>query len=122
VEELFDESDTETNFFIRFYQVVPEIGVILTRLFSVTNNARTFINTRLLPLISSTIQLNESPVMWLLNRLHTIVEQRQKTPISRADLLQLMLQVTTNEAIHVSKIFRIQKVPFLNDHLLCRDE
>jgi hypothetical protein len=52
-------------------------------------------------------QLNEDPLTWLLNRLHTIVEQRQQNPTSRVDLLQLMLQVTTKETIDVNKILRI---------------
>lgn len=105
MKELFDDNLFDKGFLIKSAQVVPEIGVVLAQLFSITNNTLTFINTRLLPLISSRIQLSEMPIMWLLNRLHTIVEQRQQTPISRVDLLQLMLQVTTNETIKVSEIF-----------------
>jgi hypothetical protein len=33
------------------------------------------------------------------------VEQRQKTPISRADLLNLMLESVTKKAINVSRTF-----------------
>lgn len=62
---------------------------------------------RILPLVSSSIQLNELPSVWLLNRLHAIVEHRQRNPIPRVDLLQLMLQVTTNKPIDVSMIYRI---------------
>ena len=65
------------------------------------------------------MQLNEMPVMWLQHRLHTIVEQRQQTPTSRVDLLQLMLQVTTNEPIIVSGISRIIKLFALNNYLFC---
>jgi hypothetical protein len=49
-------------------------------------------------------QLHEQPGMWLLKRLHPIVEQRQKNPTSRVDVLQLMLQVMTEDPINVSNI------------------
>lgn len=96
----------DTGFLLKAAQVVPEIGVILRPLFSLSNNTLTFINTRLLPLISSAKQLNEMPMIWLTNRVHTIVEQREQNPIVRADLLQLMLQVMTNETIDVGDIVR----------------
>ena len=105
VKELFDDNPLEKGFLLKSAQVVPEIGVILAQLFSISNKTLTFINTRLLPLMSSTMQLNEMPIMWLLNRLHTIVEQREKNSIPRVDLLQSMLQVATNEPIDVSRSF-----------------
>lgn len=89
---------------------MPETSVILRPFFIVMNSAFTFINTRILPLISSTAQLKELPVIWLLNRVHTIVEERQKNPISRVDLLQLMLQAITTEPIDVSKTICIRRV------------
>jgi hypothetical protein len=107
VEKLFAGSVVPNNLLLRLVTLIPEIGTVIFRIFSINNKARTFINTRLLPLISSTKQLDESPFMWLSNRLHTIVEQRQQTPDSRADLLQLMLRVATKEKIDVSKIFEI---------------
>lgn len=107
--ELVDDNVFENGFLIKAAQVVPEIGVVLAPIFSVISNTIAFINTRLLPLISSTIQLKEMPIMWLLNRLHTIVEQRQQTPISRIDLLQLMLEVTTDDTTKVSRNFWSEK-------------
>ena len=101
--ELFDHNPLEKGLLLKAAQVVPEIGTLLAWLFSITNKTSTFINTRLLPLVSSTLQLNEMPIMWLRNRLHTIVEQRRLSPIARVDLLQLMLQVTTSERIDVRK-------------------
>ena len=109
VQELFDDNPLDKGFLLKAAQVVPEIGSVLGVLFVLTNNTLTYINTRLLPLISSTMQLNEMPIMWIRNRVHTIVEQRRQRPIPRVDLLQLMLQVTTNETIDVSKLFKMQK-------------
>ena len=100
-EELFDDNIYDKGLLLRAAAVIPEFRVILGRLFSLTNNTVAFIDTRLLPLISTTIQLNEMPITWLLNRLHTIVELRRKKPIQRVDLLQLLLQATTNETIEV---------------------
>ena len=56
----------------------------------------------LLPLIS-TKQLLEMPSMWLLNRLDSIIEQRQQAVNSRNDILQLMLQVMADETDNSSK-------------------
>lgn len=70
-------------------------------MFSTVNEVRSFINIQVLPLITEK-QLHELPFTWLLNRLHPILEQRQKTPTSRVDVLQLMLQVMTDENIQVS--------------------
>ena len=105
VKELLDDNLFEKGFLLKSAQVIPEIGIILAQLFLVSNKTLTFINTRILPLVSSTMQLNEMPIMWLLNRLHTIVDQRQKSPVPRVDLLQLMLQVASNEPIDVSVSF-----------------
>ena len=105
VEELFVRS-IRTNGFFKLAQLVPEIAKIIGRIFFGINTARAFINMHFLPLISKK-QLHEQPSTWLLNRLHPIIEQRQKTPTSRVDVLQLMLQVMTEEPMKVSKIYRI---------------
>jgi hypothetical protein len=86
VNEMFDGDVLNRDFLIKSAQVVSEIGVILAHLFTVDTHARTFINTRLWPLVSSKMQLNEAPVTWLFNRLHATVEQRQQTLTSRSDL------------------------------------
>ncbi|CAF1165236.1 unnamed protein product [Adineta steineri] len=99
LEELFGSNTVLKSSIFRMTLLIPAIRNILSRLYLIHNTARKYINTRVLPLISSTKQLDESAFMWLLNRLHTIVEQRQETPISRKDLLQLMLQVMTKEPI-----------------------
>ena len=106
--EVFDNNMFNQGFLLKAAQVVPEMGVVLGRLFEIIHNGVTFLNARFLPLISSTMQIKEMPFMWLVNRIHTIVEQRQQNPISRVDLLQLMLQVTTNEVSEVSQIFWIK--------------
>ncbi|CAF1056683.1 unnamed protein product [Adineta steineri] len=99
LEGLFDNHSVMKSPIFKVTQLIPEIKNILGRLYVVHNTVRKYINTKVLPLISSTKQLDESAYMWLQNRLHTIVEQRQETPISRKDLLQLMLQVMTKEPI-----------------------
>jgi hypothetical protein len=104
VEELFARS-IRSNSFFKFAQLAPEIANIIGKIFFGINTARAFINIHLLPLISKK-QLRELPGMWLFNRLHPIIEQRQQTPTSRVDVLQLMLQVMTEEAINVSKIYQ----------------
>ncbi len=113
MEELFENSLLDKNFLFRSAQLIPEIGNILARLFSIDSNVRTIFNTRILTLISSTIQLKETPFTWLLSRLDIIVKQRQETPISRVDLLQHMLQVTTKDIIDVSKSLRMYRVKSL---------
>ncbi|CAF0828341.1 unnamed protein product [Adineta steineri] len=97
VEELIGVHTILKSPIYKMTQLVPETRSILARLYLAHNTARKYINTRVLPLISLTKQLDESAFAWLLNRLHTIVEQRQKTPISRKDLLQLMLQAMNKE-------------------------
>ena len=107
MQELFSETPYNKIFLAKCIQVVPQLSIILPQMFSIYSAVQMFINTRVLPLISSTFRLKEMAQMWLVNRLHTIVEHRQKTPIPRVDLLQLMLQVATEETIIVSKIFRL---------------
>ncbi|CAF1526975.1 unnamed protein product [Adineta ricciae] len=96
VSEFFDTSAIDTNILYRSAQLMPIIETLLGRLFAVTNKALTVINTRLLPFISPTRQLSEVPITWLVNRVHTIVDQRQKIPILRPDLLNLMLETMNN--------------------------
>ncbi|CAF4153533.1 unnamed protein product, partial [Adineta steineri] len=97
VEEIFGNNTIVKSSIFKMTQLIPAFGNILGQIYLVHNTARKYINTRVLPLISSTKQLDESALAWLMNRLHTIVEQRQETPIPRKDLLQLMLQVMTKE-------------------------
>lgn len=104
VEEIFT-SGISLNIFSKVTQVVPEITNIIVKIVASINKARALINMHLLPLISNK-QLHEMPIIWLLNRLHPIIEQRQQKPTSRVDLLQLMLQVMTDEAIDVSAVYR----------------
>ncbi|CAF1267044.1 unnamed protein product [Adineta steineri] len=80
-------------------QLASRMKNTIGKIFLGINMARAFINLRLLPLIS-TKQIHELPGTWLLNRLHPIVEQRQQMPTSRIDVLQLMLQVITEEKIN----------------------
>jgi hypothetical protein len=102
VEELFAPG-IKSSLFFKLLQLVPQTRNILGKLFNGINTVRAFINIRLLPLVSKR-QLHERPYMWLHSRLHPILEQRQQTPTSRVDLLQLMLQVITDEEINVSQI------------------
>jgi hypothetical protein len=94
----------DQTLFFRFAQLAPEIANIIGKIFSVNNTARSFINMHILPWISNK-QLHELPGMWLYKRLYPVIEQRQQTSTSRVDVLQLMLQVMTEEAINVSKIY-----------------
>ena len=98
--ELFDDNLYTNNFVARLTLLVPEFGNVLSRIFSVVSNVITFINTKLLPLISKK-QLDELPIMWFANRVHTIVDQRLETPTSQVDLLQLMLKVLVKKVIHL---------------------
>jgi hypothetical protein len=102
VEEIFNGGNRPSTFF-RLLQLVPLMGNISGKIFGGINTVRTFINIHLLALVSKR-ELHEQPAMWLFSRLHPIIEQRQQTPTSRVDLLQLMLQVVTDEQINVSKI------------------
>jgi hypothetical protein len=99
VEELFD-GRVKSSLFYKLLQLVPQARRILGKIFDVINTVRAFINTHLLASMSKR-QLHEQPAVWLHNRLHPILEQRQQTPTSRVDLLQLMLQVITDEQINV---------------------
>lgn len=56
---------------------------------------------RILPWVTKK-QLPELPGQWLVKRLNPVIEQRQQTPNPRTDVLQLMLQVMTNEPVNVS--------------------
>ena len=109
LEESFQGVSFRDHFVFKVAQVVPAFGTAISWLFAFHSTALGFINTRLLPLISSTIQLEELPYMWFLSRVHEIVEHRQKTSMSRVDLLQLMLQVATRETIIVSNTFQTLK-------------
>lgn len=73
---------------------------LIVEIFFGINKAQAFANTHILPLVTDK-RLYELPNMWLLNRVHPIIEQRQKTPTSRVDVLQLMLEVMTDEPIRV---------------------
>lgn len=107
--ELFEDDVLGTSSLVKATEIVPEIRIALAYLFSIATKVRTVVNTKLLPLVSSKTQLSETPVMWLLHRLHTIVEQRQQNPTSRNDRLQLMLQVTTDQPVKVNEIFATGK-------------
>ncbi|CAF1062977.1 unnamed protein product [Adineta steineri] len=98
VEEIFVRS-IRSNSFFRLSQLLPELAYIIGKVFFGINMIRAFINIHILSLISKK-ELPELPSIWLFNRLHPIIEQRQKTPTSRVDVLQLMMQVMTDEKIH----------------------
>lgn len=105
VGELFNENSIGKSWLFRSAQILPEMNKVIARLFSMNNTVRMLINTRLLPLVSSSLQVHELPFTWLRNRLHTIVEHRRKTPSHRVDLLKLMLEVMTKDKhIDVSRI------------------
>ena len=101
VEELF-ALGASANIAFKFAQLMPERANVIGKTFVGINAVRAFINTHLLPLISNK-QLPEIPAIWIRNRLYPIIKQRQQTPTSRVDVLQLMLQVMTEEPIKVSK-------------------
>ncbi len=94
-----------SNGIIRSAQLMSQIAYIIGRIFRIVSMTQSFINKRLLPLVSEK-QLPELPQTWLITRLHPIIEQREQTPTSRIDLLQLMMQVMTKEVINVSKIYQ----------------
>ncbi|UJR12510.1 hypothetical protein I4U23_016685 [Adineta vaga] len=98
VEEIF-ASSIRLNPFAKFSQLVPILANLIGKTFFGLNAVRAFINIHLLSLISNK-ELPEAPFIWLFNRLNPIIEQRQQTPTSRVDVLQLMLQVMTNEIVH----------------------
>jgi hypothetical protein len=105
VEEFFALSANMSIVF-KLAQLMPERANVIGKIFFGINAMRAFINTHILPLISNK-RLSEIPAIWIRNRLHPIIEQRQQTPTSRVDVLQLMLQVMTEEPIKVSKINQI---------------
>ncbi|CAF4147070.1 unnamed protein product, partial [Adineta steineri] len=98
VQEIFSRNFRSMIFF-KLGQLTPGIGNIIGKFFFGMNTTRAFINIHILSLLS-TKQLHELPSAWLANRLYPIVEQRQQMPTSRVDLLQLMLQVVTEEKIN----------------------
>jgi hypothetical protein len=112
VEELFDGRIKSTLFF-KLLQLMPQMRYILVKIFDVINTVRAFINIHLLATVSKT-QLHERSDAWLHRRLHPILEQRQQTPTARVDLLQLMLQVITDEQINV----RVRRVYPINTFLV----
>ena len=97
VEQIFARS-VRTNIVFKISQIAPLVAEIASRIFFMINKFRAFLNMYILPLISK-MQLNELPGVWLFNRLDPIIEQRQKTPTSRVDVLQLMMQVMTDEKV-----------------------
>jgi len=99
VEELFDGRMKSTLIY-KLLQLLPQIRYMFVKIFDVINNIQAFINIHLLGSVSKK-RLHEQPALWLHKRLHPILEQRQQTPTSRVDLLQLMLQVITDEQINV---------------------
>jgi hypothetical protein len=105
VEEFFALGASMSTIF-KFVQLMPERANAIGKIFFRINAMRAFINTHILPLISNK-RLSEVPAIWIRNRLHPIIEQRQQTPTSRVDVLQLMLQVMTEEPIKVNKIHEI---------------
>ncbi|CAF3375164.1 unnamed protein product [Rotaria socialis] len=98
VEELFAHN-INSRWVFRLGEFTPRVANILNKVVFGANIARVLINKYLIPLISIK-QLYEPPNIWLFSRLHPIIEQRQQTPTSRIDLLQLMLQVMTDEKIN----------------------
>ena len=102
VEEIFVRS-IRTNTFFKLAQIVPEIGYAIGKIFFGISRITALINTHILPLISSK-RIPERAASWLFNRLHPIIEQRQQTPTSRVDVLQLMLQVMTDKEVYVDDV------------------
>ena len=95
IEEIFSFG-IRSNILFRLTQIIPSLANIGSRIFFGLNDIRAFINKHILPLVSNK-RLYELPNMWVLNRLDPIIDQRQKTPTSRVDVLQLMMQVMTDE-------------------------
>ena len=100
LEEFFSRNIRSSGFF-RLLQLMPELTNVIVKIFFSLQHVGKFINTYILPLISKK-RLTEQPIAWLTSRLDTVLEQRQQTPTSRVDVLQLMLQVMTEEKINVS--------------------
>ena len=104
VEQIFS-SNIKSSILFKLPQLVPQARPIIGKIFGGISTVWMFINM-LLSALKSKRQLPERPDMWLLNRLHPVIDQRQQTPTSRVDVLQLMLQVITDEQIIVSKIWQ----------------
>ncbi|UJR34777.1 hypothetical protein I4U23_027556 [Adineta vaga] len=90
MQELFDDNIYADNLVARLVLLIPEFGYIFSRTFSIITRAKTLINIKILPLISKTKQLSEMPIMWFVNRVKVIVDQRIEQPTKQVDILQLM--------------------------------
>ncbi|CAF1362239.1 unnamed protein product [Adineta ricciae] len=97
VEEIFARS-FRLNPAVKFSQLVPEMACLVGKLVFILAAVRAFVNIYILPLVTKN-QIYELPNTWLFNRLNPIIEQREQTPTSRVDVLQLMLQVMTDQKI-----------------------
>jgi hypothetical protein len=102
VEEVFAQ-DFRSNSLFKLALLVPDLGRIIGKLYFGVSGVQTFINKRILPWVTKK-QLPEIPLMWLHNRFDSVLEQRERTPDVRADLLQLMLQAMSNEPINVGNV------------------
>lgn len=105
------------NIFFKLAQLIPDIGFLIGKIFLAIGRLTALINTRILPLISNK-RLPERAAAWLFTRLYPIIEQRQQTPTSRVDVLQLMLQVMTDKEVYVDDNQETSKA----NYRLTRDE
>ena len=114
MEELFARDFRSLSLY-KLAQLLPDVGKIIGKLFFGIASVLAFVNMHVLPWVTKK-QLPELPGQWLVKRLHPIIEQRQQTPNPRVDVLQLMLQVMTNEPVNVSCMypFEIVKKAFSN--------
>ncbi|CAF1058719.1 unnamed protein product [Adineta steineri] len=95
LEEIFGRNVRSSGFF-KLAKLMPQLANIIAKVLFSIINTKTFINKHVMPWISKK-QLNEFPVVWLLNRLREVVDERQKTATSRVDVLQLMLEALNEE-------------------------
>ena len=102
MEEVFAQ-DLRSNMFFKLALLVPDLGKVIGKLFFGISWVQAFINEHILPWVTKK-QLPEIPLMWLHNRLGSIIEQRERMPDVRVDVLQLMLQAKSNEPINVSNV------------------
>lgn len=102
LEEVFAR-DFRSNVFFKLALLVPELGKVIGKLFFAVSWVQALINKHILAWVTKK-QLPEMPLMWLHNRLGSILEQREGMPDVRVDVLQLMLQVMSNEPINVSNV------------------
>jgi len=101
IEEI-DARNIKSTWIFKLGEMMPRLANIINKILFGIDIIRVLINMHLLPLISKK-QLYEPPAIWLVNRLYPIIQQRQQNPTSRVDLLQLMLEVMTDEKINVSR-------------------